>query len=185
MSNSILGLVNSAVVQFYGFANTHLDVQLAGSENNITGPPTYMLVKLLHEVNVNVFIPRLPPLVVAIEPAQFRHSERDGKYIKLVQFLFTLAYVITNYKCQGITFEWVIVDLKRPTTGFSTVCSPYVQLSRAKVLNQLSIIRPFDANERRMLLSTALQDELQWQEDMAMAIRNHMKSLEHSMMNIH
>ena len=71
MSNSILGLVNGAVVEFYGFADTYLDVQLAGSENNITGPPTYMLVKLLHEVHVNVSIPGLPPSIVAIEPAEF------------------------------------------------------------------------------------------------------------------
>src|SRR5436189_428766 len=111
--NSILGLVNGAVVEFYGFADTHLDVQLAGSENNITGPPTYILVKLLHEVDVNVFIPGLPPSVVAIEPAEFWHDERDGKYVKFLQFPFTLAYAITDYKCQGLTFEWVIVDLKK------------------------------------------------------------------------
>src|SRR5277367_4583270 len=94
MSNSILGLVNGTVVEFYGFSDTHLDVQLAGSANNITVPPTYMLVKLLHEIDVNVPIPGLPSSVVSIEPAEFRHSERDGKYIKLVQFLFTLAYAI-------------------------------------------------------------------------------------------
>ena len=128
------------MVQFFGFADTHLDVKLAGSENNIIGPPTYMLVKLLREVDVNISIPGLPPSVVAIEPAEFRHNERDGKYVKLVQFPFTLTYAITDYKCQGLTFEWVIVDLKKPTTGFSTVCSPYVQLSRAKALDQLSIM---------------------------------------------
>ena len=172
MTNSILGLVNGAVVEFYGFADTHLDVQLAGSENNITGPPTYMLVKLLHEVDVNISIPGLPPSVVAIEPAEFRHSERDGKYVKLVQFPFTLAYAITDYKCQGLTFEWVIVDLKKPTMGFSMVCSPYVQLSRAKALNQLSIMRPLDAEELRTPLSIALQDELKWEEEMAITTRN-------------
>ena len=139
-SDSTLGLVNGAVVEFYGFADIHLDMQLAGSENNITGPPIYMLVKLLHDMDVNVSIPGLPLSVVAIEPAEFRHKERDGKYVKLFQFSFTLAYAITDYKCQGLTFEWVIVDLKKPTTGFSTVCSPYVQLSRAKALNQLSIM---------------------------------------------
>ena len=171
-SNSVLGLVNGAVVEFYGFADTHLDVQLAGSESNITGPPTYMLVKLLHEVDVNISIPGLPPSVVAIEPAEFRHNAREGKYVKLVQFPFTLAYAITDYKCQGLTFEWVIVDLKKPTTGFSTVSSPYVQLSRAKALNQLSIMWPFDAEELRTPLSTALQEELQWQEDMDATTRN-------------
>ena len=105
ISNSILRLVNGAVVEFYGFPNTYLDVQLTGLENNITGPPTYMLVKLLQEVDVNVSIPGLLPSVVAIELAKSRHSQRDGKYIKLVQFPFTLAYAITDYKCQGLTFE--------------------------------------------------------------------------------
>src|SRR5947207_15906585 len=147
MSDSIQGLVNGAVVEFYGFADTHLDVQLPGSQNNITGPPTYILVKLLHDVDVNVSIPGLPPSVVAIEPAEFRHNGRDGKYIKFFQFPFTLAYAITDYKCQGLTFEWVIVDLKKPTIEFSTVCSPHIQLSRAKTLEQLSIMRPFDAEE--------------------------------------
>ena len=172
MSNSILGLVNGAVVEFYGFADTHLNIQLADSENNTTGPPTYMLVKLLHEVDVNVSIPGLPASVVAIELAEFQHNTSKGKYVKLVQFPFTLAYAITDYKCQGLTFEWVIVDLKKPTSGFSTVSSPYVQLSRAKVLNQLSIMRPFDVEELRTPLSTALQGELQWQEDMAATTRN-------------
>ena len=74
-----------------------------------------MLVELLHEVDVNISIPGLPPSVVAFEPAEFRHSERKGKYVKLVQFPFTLAYPITDYKCQGPTFELVIVDLKKPT----------------------------------------------------------------------
>ena len=172
-SNSILGLVNGAVVEFYEFADTHLDVQLADSENKRTAPPTYMLIKLLHELDIAISIPGLPPSVVGIEPAEFRYSERDGKYVKLLQFPFTLAYAITDYKCQGLTFEWVIVDLKKPTTGFSTVCSPYVQLSRAKALNQLSIMRPFDADELRKPLSIALQDELQWQEKMAAITQSH------------
>ena len=161
------------MVEFYGFADTHLDIQLTGSENNITGPPTYMLVKLLHEVDVNVSIPGLPASVVAIELAEFRYNGRDSKYVKFIQFPFTLAYAMTDYKCQGQTFEWLIVDLKKPPVGFSTVCSPYVQLSRAKALNQLSIMRPFDAEELRTPLPIALQEELQWQEEMAATTQNH------------
>ena len=160
------------MVEFYGFAVTHLDIQLTGSENDITGPPTYMLVKLLHEVDVNVSIPGLPPSVVAIEPAEFRYNGRDSKYVKFIQFPFTLAYAMTDYKCQGQTFDWLIVDLKKPPIGFSTVCSPYVQLSRVKALNQLSIIRPFNADELRTPLSIPLQEELQWEEELASITRN-------------
>ena len=42
---------------------------------------------------------------MTIELIEFRHRERNDKYVKLVQFPFTLTYVITDYKCQGLTFE--------------------------------------------------------------------------------
>ena len=32
-------------------------------------PPAYMLVKLKHDVGVQVALPRLPPSVIGIEPA--------------------------------------------------------------------------------------------------------------------
>ena len=160
------------MVEFYGFPDSHLITQVQGMENNITSPPAYMLVKLLHAVDVNVSIPGLPGSVVAIEPVEFRYNGRDNKYVKFLQFPFTLAYAMTDYKCQGQTFEWVVVDLKKPPIGFSTVCSPYVQLSRAKALNQLSIMRPFNADELRTPLSMPLQKELQWQEEMAAITQN-------------
>ena len=69
----ILVLVNGAVVEFYGFPDSHLNTQVQGMENNITSPPAYMLVKLLHAVDVNVSIPGLPTSVVAIEPVEFRY----------------------------------------------------------------------------------------------------------------
>ena len=64
-----------------------------------------------------------------------------------IQFPTTLAYAITDYKCQGQTFEWVIVDLKKLNRGSSPTFSPYVQLSRAKTRACLSILRPFDPAE--------------------------------------
>ena len=87
------------------------------------------------------------------------------------EYLFLINKL--DYKCQGLTFEWIIVDLKKPTIEFSTVYSSYVQLSRTKTLEQLSIMRPFDAEELRTPLSTALQEALQWQEEMAAITRNH------------
>ena len=57
-SDSILGLVNGAVVEFYGFSDSHLNMQLPGSENSIASPPAYMLVKLLNEVGVDVSLHR-------------------------------------------------------------------------------------------------------------------------------
>ena len=47
--------------------------------------------------------------------------------------------------------------------GHSPASSPYVQLSRAKTLARLSILRPFDPAELRSDLSKHLLAELEWQ----------------------
>ena len=119
-----------------------------------------MLVKLLHDVNPNVSLPGLPNSGAAIEPQQFSHSGRDGTFAKFLQFPVTLAYAITDFKCQGLTFERVIVDLKKPAIGFSSVSSPYVQISRATTLSQLSIMRPFDPWELQTPAPPLLTAEL-------------------------
>ena len=79
------------------------------------------------------------------------------------QFPITLAYAITDYKCQGQMFRWVVVDLKKPNGGYSPTSSPHVQLSRAKTLTSLSILRHFDPVEFRSPLSKNLLPELEWQ----------------------
>ena len=80
----------------------------------------------------------------------------------------TLAYAITDYKCQAKTFEWVVVDIKKPGgRGSSPAASAYVQLSRAKTRHSLSILRPFDPAELSSKLSTELLQELEWQAEKA------------------
>ena len=79
------------------------------------------------------------------------------------QFPVTMAYAITDYKCQSLTFDYVVVDLKRPPTGFSSAASAYVQLSRCKAIDHLSIIRPFHPSELTAKLSKELSDELKWE----------------------
>src|SRR5436305_13261008 len=102
ISNFILGLVNGAMIEFYEFADIYLTVQLGDAENNIIRFSAYMFIKLLHDVNVNIFIFKLSFSVMTIEPIEFRYNERDDKYVKLVQVSFTLAYVIIDYKCQNL-----------------------------------------------------------------------------------
>src|SRR5947207_738505 len=53
----ILELVNGAIVEFYEFVDILLDMQLASFENNITKLSIYMMIKLLYDVDINVFIP--------------------------------------------------------------------------------------------------------------------------------
>jgi len=106
--------------------------------------------------------------VVLIKTANFRHNKGHGRSVTLEQFPVTLAYAITDYKCQGKTFEYVVVDLKTPSgRGSSWPTSAYVQLSRATALDRLSIIRLFDAKDLCEPLPQELLDELRWQEEMA------------------
>jgi len=155
-----LGLVNGAIVEFYGFADS--DGALIRDEIIVT-PPAYMLIKLNHDVGVEIALPGLPPSVIAIEPISITYKVGLRKAVTCSQFPITLAYAITDYKCQGQTFTWVVVDLKKPRGGYSPTSSPYVQLSRAKTLACLSILRPFDPAELRSPLSKDLLAELEWQ----------------------
>jgi hypothetical protein len=153
------------MVEFYGFG----EVQSAG--NHITASShTYMLVKVLHDPGITISLPGLPTGVIPIEVAKFTHYKPHGGQVTLEQFPVTLAYAITDFKCQGKTFNWVIVDIKTPTgfgSGVTSAMSVYVQLSRVTSLDRLSIMRSFDAEELRRPLPSELVEELRWQEAMA------------------
>ena len=67
---------------------------------------------------------------------------------KLTQFPVVLAYAITDYKCQRDTYHHgVRIDLMKPLSGGSLHASAYVQLSRVKRLNQISILRSFNSED--------------------------------------
>jgi hypothetical protein len=122
--------------------------------------PDYMLVRL---PNKGISIPGLPPDMVAIEPIRFRYSPGRGRNVTLRQFPVVVAYAITDYKCQGQTYTYVLVDLTKPAKGCPPPTSAYVQLSRVLGLSGLSIMRLFDVNELMIPLPEALLDELRWQ----------------------
>jgi hypothetical protein len=128
-------------------------------------PPAYMLVKIpgskakVGDYPVGV-IP-LPPLKIGFKIG------KTGIGAKYKQFPVTLAYAITDYKCQAETYtDGLLIDLRTPLTGSTPASSLYVQLSRVQSLAQLSIMRDFDAEELRKPLSDELVKELQWEEEM-------------------
>ena len=163
------GLVNGAIVEFYGFADR--DRALIRDDIIVT-PPAYMLVKLKHDIGVEISLPGLPPSVIGIEPVSLTYNAGRGKAVTYFQIPIMLAYAITDYKCQGQTFTWVIVDLKKPSGGYSPTSSPYVQLSHAKTRDCLSILHPFDPTELWSSLSKHLLAELEWQAQMAKETEN-------------
>ena len=155
-------LMNGNIVEFYGFANVPSQEQGIG----ILSAPQYMLVKLRSEETV-VQIEGLPPDVVPIWPESFRYNAGHGRWVRLLQFPATLAYAISDYKCQGQTYDFLRVDIKKPNTGNASVMSPYVQLSRSRSLHGLSILRPFDPDELRAPIPDELKEELEWEQMMS------------------
>src|SRR5205814_9139880 len=122
-----------------------------------------------HTVSTVESISGLPPHVFPIEPVDFMYSfkRRSKIKVKLCHFPVILAYSITDYKRQSQTYDYVIVDLKKPSTGYAPTASTYVQFSRAHSLAQLSIFRPFDLDELNTPISAPLAMELEWQQWMA------------------
>ena len=161
-------MVNGATVKFYGFADTDKD-GIQYSPGTIVSTPAYMLVKV--DDRLNVAIPGLPPSVLPIKPVSFTRKVNDHKYAKLRQFPVTLAYAITDFKCQGQTFDFVLCDLDKPRDSRAPPTSAYIQLSRARSLQCVSIMRPFDIDQLSAPLPPELLDELRWQSDLAQQTR--------------
>jgi len=156
--NKTLDLVNGKIVNFYGFADE-------GNQptGHILSPPSFMLVSVPGKsFRFAHFPPGVFPL--PISSLTFRHGKRKATFN---QFPVTLAYAITDYKCQGETYvDGLLTDLRKPLTGATQAASPYVQLSRVQSLQQLSIMRDFDPAELRMPLPEMLVSELEWEEQM-------------------
>jgi hypothetical protein len=132
-----------------------------------------MVVKLRHDVGIDVHLPGLPPLVVGIEPSSSTYNGGHGKNATIFLFPAVLGYALTDFKCQSQTFSYVIVDLNQPTgRGRSPASSPHVQLSPAKSHSHWSILRPFDPQDLRSPVPKELQAELQWQEQLAEKTKN-------------
>lgn len=73
-----------------------------------------------------------------------KNGKQSSVSITRVQFSLIPSYAITDYKCQGETYDAAIVDLAKPSKGKSNLSSVYVPLSRVRNLEDLAILRPFE-----------------------------------------
>ena len=106
--HSLTGLINGAVVKFYGFpkhAHTH---------DNIITTPKYILVEIIEGPGRNIQIPGLPREVVALAPEKFRYNAGHGRRA-LEQLTLMLAYACIDYKAQGQTMLYgAVLGIQRP-----------------------------------------------------------------------
>ena len=172
---SNISLVNGSVVEFVGFGPGLYQPQIELDRNTITTeiskpqiifPPPYMLVRVLEGPGSTIKLPDMQEGVVPLEAIRFTFNE-CGRSVTPVQFLVTLGYAITDYKCQGSTYKGsLVLNLKKPINGSSPAASPYIQLSRAQSLDQIHVLRPFDETELMTPLSNDLKAELEWEKSM-------------------
>lgn len=106
-------------------------------------------------------IPGLPPDVVPILPctSYFTYKGSNGAEYSItrVQLPLLPAYCYVDYKSQGRTLTWAIVDV----AGCRSLQSLYVMLSRVKTLKGLAILRWFPPNKLTSRLQPHFRTEFQ------------------------
>lgn len=112
-------------------------------------PPSYILVKL-DKTRVTQ-LEGLEPGIIPVEPALRTFMitvQIDGKEVtrtvRRQQYPMTPACSFTDYRAQGQTIPYVLIDIATPPTGGLNLFNLYVALSRSSGRNTIRILRDFD-----------------------------------------
>ncbi|PSS08934.1 hypothetical protein PHLCEN_2v3424, partial [Hermanssonia centrifuga] len=112
--------------------------------------PVYVLVRM--ERTRASQLPGLDPGVIPVEPMtttmQIKLGTHAGKEIKRTvrrrQYPITPAYAFTDYRAQGQTLPYVVVDIATPPSGTLSLFNLYVALSRSSGRQTIRLLRDFD-----------------------------------------
>jgi len=111
-------------------------------------PPAMILFK--PDRTTSLAFTGLPPGIIPLTPSQakFAVTNRTGQRVLVQrrQYAMTAGYAFTDYKSQGQTIEYVIIDIGRPPTGSISPFSIYVALSRSRGRDTIRLLRDFDPN---------------------------------------
>jgi hypothetical protein len=99
---------------------------------------------------------------LTLSRVKFSVRGRSGKAFKVErkQYAVTAGYTFTDYKSQGQTIEYVIIDIGKPLTGSLSAFSVYVALSRSRGRDTIRLLRSFDPNLFQNHLSEALRQDM-------------------------
>jgi hypothetical protein len=175
--NTALGLVNGATGTIFDIlldpaASTHTSSNAPGCV--FVNKPVVVLFRpdnahpSLRDFcfpNLDHFPPGLVPIYPRPTSLKFSFPTGDGDSVVLNltrhQLDLELSYAITDYKCQGKTFQYAIVDFTPPPTGKEDPNSNYVIISRLAWLKGLLILRPFPKHAFECTIPPRLQQQLQ------------------------
>ena len=107
-------------------------------------PPAMLMFRPYHHTFQS--LDGLPDGLIPIFPSQAKFSINvAGHPIKITRRVPALmaAYAFTDYKSQGQTIEYVIVDLGKPASGDLNGFNAYVALSRSRGRDTIRLLREF------------------------------------------
>ena len=127
--------------------------------------PAYILVKLSRTRATQ--LEGLEQHVIPVQPTcvqfQVTYLDEGTRVVKATvkrwQYPITPAYAFTDYRAQGQTIPWVIVDIGRLPTGSLTLFNLYVALSRSRGRDTIRLLRDFDDDMFRKAHRPSLQAE--------------------------
>lgn len=121
-------------------------------EVRLSYPPAFIVVRL-----ERTRMPRLEGLdggEIPIEPTEQAYTievegadgeqRRIKKAVHRHQLPITAAYAFTDYRSQGQTLPYVIIDIAKPPTGKLSLFNLYVALSRSSGRQMIRLLRDFD-----------------------------------------
>ena len=87
------------------------------------------------DLPTNAIFEGVPPGIIPITPSTVHFSvDIEGGKVKIERWQLAIVpgYAFTDYKAQGQTMEYIIVDISKPPSGFISPFSVYVALSRSR-----------------------------------------------------
>ena len=78
------------------------------------------------------------------KPVTLKLPNKRELTISREQLPLTPAYAFTDYRSQGQTINYIIMDLATPPTGVLTPLNGYVTLSRSRKSENVRLLRDFD-----------------------------------------
>lgn len=108
-------------------------------------PPVMVLFQ--PDCGTDIAFEGLPRGVVPITPSMSSFNVQTRKQVHKIrrrQLAITPGYAFTDYKSQGQTIEYVIIDIGKPPSGSLSPFSIYVALSRSRGRDTIRLLRDFD-----------------------------------------
>lgn len=127
-------------------------ISLSSSEIHLHFLPLCILVKMNWTRASR--LPGLQDNVIPIYPATqsisislaTTNNQTIRRNIQRRQFPMTLGYAFTDYRAQGQTIPYVIIDIAKPPSGKLDLFNLYVALSRSHGRHSVRLLRDFDDN---------------------------------------